>query len=260
MRPETKVVLFLVLGFWGHWSYCHDSLVLSFLAIKVVRKSIHNNNINPKSSSCGFPFLNCSQYLHFPKLTGVPSHIFHEVKALFGPSSKAQPILATWLNRFHPKTRYSQDVLETFRLQLAVGVQCSRLYNVMPLSLRQYIEMYDRITRQAEANKYRGLKNFCLEVFCFHHGLRLLDPRIRASLKKKSCIDIGAFNGDSALVLSEYAKDIYSLELSKVNFAIMNRMLSQNPSLSATVHGFHISMSDQEGESSVIGSDPGARI
>jgi hypothetical protein len=130
----------------------------------------------------------------------------------------------------------------------------------MPLSLRQYIEKYVRITRQDEANKYRGLKKFCLEVFCFHHGLRLLDPRRRSCLRTKSCTDIGAFNGDSALVLSEYAKDVYGLVLSKRNFAIMNRILSQNPSLSATVHGFDIGMRDQEGESSASGSGPGARI
>jgi hypothetical protein len=192
MRPETKVVLFLVVGCWGYGSYCDDSLVLSFFATTVIRKSIQNNNDSPNSPSCGFSFLNCSEDLHFPKKSGVPSPICHEVKAIFGPSSTSQPILMIWLHRFHLNGRYSQEGLETFRLQIAVGVQC-------------------RMTRQDEANKCRGLKNFCLEVFCFHHELRLLDPRIRACLTTKSCIDVGAFNGDSALVLSEYAKGVYSL-------------------------------------------------
>jgi hypothetical protein len=36
----------------------------------------------------------------------------------------------------------------------------------------------------------------------------MLDPHIRRPLKENSVIDIGAFNGDSALVLSDYAKDV----------------------------------------------------
>jgi FkbM family methyltransferase len=88
----------------------------------------------------------------------------------------------------------------------------------------------------------------------------MLDPRMWASLKTKSFIDIGAFNGDSALVLSDYARDIYSLELSRANFVVLNRVLAQNPLLSVNVHGFHVGVSDQEGESSVAGYGAGARI
>jgi FkbM family methyltransferase len=88
----------------------------------------------------------------------------------------------------------------------------------------------------------------------------MLDPRIRTPLKTKSFIDIGAFNGDSALALSEYAKDIYSLELSRSNFMILSHVLVRNPSLSGNVRAFHVGVSDQEGECSVTGSGPGARI
>jgi FkbM family methyltransferase len=108
--------------------------------------------------------------------------------------------------------------------------------------------------------KYHGVQNSCLEVFCFHHGLRMLDPSLRTSLITKSFVDIGAFNGDSALVLSEYAKDVYSLEISGANFAILNRVLANNPALSANVQAFHVGVSDQEGESSVTGYGAGARI
>jgi FkbM family methyltransferase len=88
----------------------------------------------------------------------------------------------------------------------------------------------------------------------------MLDPRIRKPLKNKSFIDIGAFNGDSALVLSEYAKDVYSIELSTPNYAALNRVLSQNPVLSANVQTFHMGVSDTEGEIALIGAGGGARI
>jgi FkbM family methyltransferase len=214
----------------------------------------------PVRSSCGIPILNCSDYLRFPRLSGFPSHIFSQIKAAFGPISSSQPMLNAWSNRFQPNNCYPQEVLHTFKLQMAVGIQCTRLYNVMPPTLRRDIDRYIVTTRREEARKYQGVQNSCLEVFCFHHGLRRLYRRIQASLKTKSFIDIGAFNGDSALVLSDYAKNVYSLELSGANFAVLNRVLCQNPVLSAHVHAFHVGVSNQEGESSVTGHGAGAKI
>jgi FkbM family methyltransferase len=130
----------------------------------------------------------------------------------------------------------------------------------MPKTLRDYFDQYSATTQPAEAHKYQNISNKCTEVFLFHHGLRLLDPRIRAPLKNKSFIDAGAFDGDSALVLSEYAKDVYSFEPSDVNYAILTRTLAENPSLSANVHAFHMGLSDKEGEATIVGRGVGARI
>jgi FkbM family methyltransferase len=88
----------------------------------------------------------------------------------------------------------------------------------------------------------------------------LLDRRIHGLLKRRRFIDIGAFNGDSALVLSDYAKDVYSLELSKENFLILNRALMPNPSLSANIHAFHLDVNNQMGENFIMGKGAGARI
>jgi FkbM family methyltransferase len=260
MRPESNVGLFLVFGFSGYWCCCEQSYVGYRFSKKLKGMVIDLKVIIPISSSCGLPLLNCSDYLHFPRLHGFSSHIISQIKAVFGPISTSQRMLSAWLNRFLPNNRYAQEVLDTFKLQMAVGIQCSRLYNVMPPTLRRHIDIYIVTTRRAEMSKYQGVRNFCLEVFCFHHGLRMLDPRIQASLKTKSFIDIGAFNGDSALVLSDYAKDVYSLELSGANFAVLNCVLSQNPILSANVHAFHVGASDHDGESSVTGYGAGAKI
>jgi FkbM family methyltransferase len=79
-------------------------------------------------------------------------------------------------------------------------------------------------------------------------------------LKNKSFVDISAFKDDSALVLADHAKDVYSIELSKGNFAVLNRILSQNRAISANVYAFHLGVSDKEGECAVTGRGPGARI
>jgi hypothetical protein len=40
------------------------------------------------------------------------------------------------LNRFAPHNRHAQQVLETFKVQLTVGIQCARLYDVMSPTLK----------------------------------------------------------------------------------------------------------------------------
>jgi hypothetical protein len=59
--------------------------------------------------------------------------------------------------------------------------------------------------------------------------------------------------GDSALVLSKYAKDVHSIELSSANYLALNPGLHQIPTLSANVRTFHMSVSDQDGETSSVG-------
>jgi hypothetical protein len=61
-------------------------------------------------------------------------------------------------------------------------------------------------------------------------------------------------------VLSQYAKDVYPIELSEANLLIMNRVLAQNPNLSASVQPFQMSGSDQDSETSLIGSGEAAKI
>lgn len=53
------------------------------------------------------------------------------------------------------------------------------------------------------------------EVFYYHHGLKFLHNKELEYLKDKAFIDLGAFWGDSALVLSQYRPSkIYSFEIS----------------------------------------------
>ena len=53
------------------------------------------------------------------------------------------------------------------------------------------------------------------EIFTGHHGLRFACPEIKEYIKNKDFLDIGAFVGDSAIVLSNYTtKNIYSFEIS----------------------------------------------
>ena len=55
------------------------------------------------------------------------------------------------------------------------------------------------------------------EVFHFHHGLRYAPKEVKDYIRKGDIFDIGAYIGDSAIVLSQYTdKKVYLYELSPV--------------------------------------------
>jgi FkbM family methyltransferase len=260
MYLEVTSVLLLAFGVYGDWN-CYRIVYFTCSRLPVPHFSIALRDVRPPNASSDMlPLVNCDSYSRFPRPKAFARTVFHQIQSLFGNSSCSRPILSAWLNRFPPDNLYAQQVLDAFKYQLAVGLQCGRLYNLMPPTLRSYLDEYSRTTRRAEAGTYHGISNECTEVFLFHHGLRLLDPRICGPLKNKSFIDVGAFNGDSALVLSQYAKAVYSIELSTENYATLNRILAQNPVLSANVRTFHLGVSNREGDTASTGGGASARI
>ena len=67
------------------------------------------------------------------------------------------------------------------------------------------------------------------EVFISHHGMRFAPQSIKDYVKNKDFIDCGAFNGDSALVLSEYTnKKIYSFEINPLHVKEMRKNMENN--------------------------------
>ena len=65
-------------------------------------------------------------------------------------------------------------------------------------------------------NKLPGLL-LLQEVFYFHHGLRFSSNNLKKYIVNGDILDIGAYIGDSAIILSQYTKKkVYSYELSPV--------------------------------------------
>jgi FkbM family methyltransferase len=260
MCLEGTVIFLLAVGLSGYWNrYQKKCANWSLISHNHSRNAPHIV-VRAFISAGDLPFVNCELFSRFPRLHGFSSVVMGEIQALFGNFSTSRLILGAWLNRFHPNNLYAEQVLDVLRRQITIGLQCSKLFNVMPSTLRVYLNEYARKIQPTEAKKYHEISNRATEVFLFHHGLRMLDPRIREPLKNTSFIDIGAFKGDSALVLSQYAKNIYSIELSISNYECLNFVLSRNPALSANVRTFHMGVSDKEGETTSTGSGGGAKI
>jgi predicted O-methyltransferase YrrM len=106
------------------------------------------------------------------------------------------------------------------------------IWNLPPDFLSFQSDIFHKQIYPEYRKKYQVIDPESMEVFCFHHGLR-------NRLRKWSIINVGAYNGDSALVLSEYGKDVYSIEMSEQNFQKMKEVLAANPNYSANVHVVH---------------------
>jgi FkbM family methyltransferase len=112
----------------------------------------------------------------------------------------------------------------------------------------------------AIGQKFHGIDLRSPEVFAFHHGLKLLDSRIATGLKQKDILDIGAYNGDSALIFSQYARRVHSVEISETNIAAMRKVLAANPEISTNVQVYHMGIGDKPGHMGVRGSGNGASL
>jgi FkbM family methyltransferase len=106
----------------------------------------------------------------------------------------------------------------------------------------------------------RGVPVDVPEVFCFRHGFKRFPSSVIKWVKNRDILDIGAYDGASALVLSEYGRAVYSFEISKPNLKRAERVLAHNPNFSRNVHLIPFGVSSKSGTVAVQGAGEGAFI
>ena len=86
------------------------------------------------------------------------------------------------------------------------------------------------LERNQTANEYPNMNIDLPEVYYFEHGLRFCSTKIKEYIKNYDILDIGAYIGDSAIILSKYTtKKIYSYEISpKLIDTIKNNLNASN--------------------------------
>lgn len=94
---------------------------------------------------------------------------------------------------------------------------------------KYFDEMFAKFTLEEGTKLRQARKKYCIagnaESLVHHHGLARLSADARRYIKDGYFLDIGAFNGDSAVILAEYGpKKIYAFEPSAEN----GRQLREN--------------------------------
>jgi len=91
-----------------------------------------------------------------------------------------------------------------------------------------------------------------VSVFGNHHGLKYLPENIVDRIKNKDILDIGAFVGDSALVLNEYnPKIIHCFEPVKSNYDLIQKTIEMNNLKNIITYNFGVG--NKEGEIEIKG-------
>jgi FkbM family methyltransferase len=183
-----------------------------------------------------------------------------EIRSRFGDFQSAEEPLSLWLSQFRPTDDYTSEVLETFKMQLSVGLLCSRLYSRPPPTLDSFVRDFRQNLYPGYRAKYHGLDPDLPEVFYFHHGLKRLSPAVTAGLKQKDFLDIGACDGDSALVLAPYAGRVHSIEISKENIDTLHKTIAANPEITANVRVYHMGIGETVGSAGATGGGRAAQI
>jgi FkbM family methyltransferase len=80
--------------------------------------------------------------------------------------------------------------------------------------------------RKLTANVQPGVALSC-EIFEDDHGLKSAPQSHRDYIKGKAILDIGAWQGDSAIAFAKYARRVYSFELGPEPYGAMVRILQQ---------------------------------
>lgn len=90
----------------------------------------------------------------------------------------------------------------------------------------EYKKMWEKSYSHLQ-KQYKGILTRCEpEVLFFNHGLKFANQKVLNYIKNRDIVDCGAYDGDSAVILSPYTdKKIYSFELSPKNIELFRKTL-----------------------------------
>jgi FkbM family methyltransferase len=168
--------------------------------------------------------------------------------------------LGCWLGKFTKTSQISWESLEIFKLSLLVAIECGKRVEAIPTELRAELRNFTNRTSQSLPETYHGIDQFDPEVFLFQHGLKHLPPPVLETIKTRDILDIGASIGDSALVLSEYGRMVYSIELALSNVERMRQVLAMNRRQALSIRVFHRGVSDHVGIGYALETVQGFRL
>jgi FkbM family methyltransferase len=98
------------------------------------------------------------------------------------------------------------------------------------------------------AQRYPLLLTITDEILCTAHGLRTFDLPIKSYVQNRTALDIGAFVGDSAVILIDFVKDVYSFEPGPSNFRKLIEVISHNRNHTGKVHPVNVGLSAAAGK------------
>jgi FkbM family methyltransferase len=149
--------------------------------------------------------------------------------------------------RGQPVDEDGRETKEIVWQSLLIAVFCGKMWAPIPQSTEKMLTKCEAARRNF-SDHHHAMTDFPPEIFCAAHGLVSLEPGIVAYVRNRTAMDIGAFNGDSALVFMDYVKEVYSFEPGPTNFRTLNHVIQANPGRFGVTKTFNIALSNFTGQ------------
>lgn len=145
------------------------------------------------------------------------------LKLLHGVDPSSVETVGNILNKM--KLVLASDTSKDVNLNILTVEEQNEIYNQVNVFRKNIIKLSDNLF--CCQGYYLPINHFAYSVFGDKHGIRHI--KNLDEVKRKNIIDVGAFIGDSALVLSPYTdKRVYSFEASPENYNYMLKTIELN--------------------------------
>lgn len=130
---------------------------------------------------------------------------------------------------------------------------------LLPVESRQMKNKIE-ISLSSVSKKYKhALKHLEESVFYYYHGLSLLPQSVLSYLRGKDFIDVGAYNGDSAIALQEFGfRKIFSIEISHKSIGKYKKNMTLLVINDKKYELINACISDTDGREPVLIADTGS--
>jgi FkbM family methyltransferase len=223
----------------------------------ILLKKLHCPSLASQLISGNFA-RNCANY----ELSATPTGPFARVifDLLTNIPSTTSPV--NFVSDFFRHFSITDQAIETRNILkegLFIALSCNKMW--LPISRQLERILHDCPALQAEVPKlYPGLEFIVEEVLCSAHGLRFLDASVMSYVRGRTALDIGGFNGDSAVILMNFSKQVYSFEPGPPNFRQLNETLSKNRHHFGSAKAFPIGLSNSSGTMQFVDSMSSASV
>jgi hypothetical protein len=184
----------------------------------------------------------CRKYTENGRPSWLFANVISGLKAKFSNPVRWDGFLSSFFND-HPVRAEFIETRDTIKESLYAALYCNKMLNRLPMSTQNMLIACKEL-RQNLTIKYPGFTGIADEIICLAHGLRALDPRVLAYIRDRVAMDIGGFNGDSAVVLMDYVKVVYSFEPCHANFKKLSEVIKMNTNHYGSGYAFQIALSD----------------
>lgn len=195
-------------------------LLANFIQIKKIWiKGKVLREVFTDSPNCARYTMNCFHPLL--QLTKMLIQSFNNSKAAF------DYVFSEISNYQRGSSNESRENLEIIKQSLLYSIICNTAFT--SLTQNQIFHNSNFKLEMPYITHMYKCREYLQEVFYFHHGLRFSHKNILDYVKSKDIIDIGAYIGDSLLVLHQYTnRRIFSYELSEKNRDIIRETMHLN--------------------------------